>query len=1276
MEIPGYTIIRELGSGGMATVYLANQYRLQRQVALKVMKPISGAVDDFAERFVKEGQIIAQLKHRQIVTIYDFNSLGDLHYFSMEYLPGGTLSEQIKQGIPINRCLIIIRSIAQALYYAHERGIIHRDIKPQNIMFQEDGSPVLTDFGIARVVNASSDTTRLTRFGMAIGSPRYMSPEQITSQTVDARSDLYSLGIVFYEMLTRELPFHAEEVISLAMMHCKDPIPSLPDEVAVFQPILDKLTAKKPEERFADAGQLIRVIDQLGLSHAPDLSDDATRIIGSAHTGRKPHPAATAPSRKRAAIGVLFLLLVGVAIGAYLIVSRSPDSGTSGPIIDLPPESEDRSVIAANYEKLAIAHIRVGELEKSLGLINLGLSATPGDNRLQTLQTMVQTKLKIAKLRQNAQEFADKNLLEQSLELVDQGLNLAPDQQDLLKMREDLQSRLHAEKLRRMDEIAEQARELRNKGDLDESLELIERGLDIVSEHDALLALRSDVQRDLQRRSDVAKLVVEASGLLKADQLDESLSRVEKGLQLEPDHAVLKRLRADIEERKVERKNERAAELLEQALAQRQDDPFRGLELVEDGLSEVPTNAALLSLRDMLRRQVAQQQSIAKLYGDAQEREQQGDLAGSLALIERGLALDPEHRGLLDLRSAIERVQRRIHQDRSVAEFLAQAREQQQLGALAKAMEHVEKGLKLTPGNRALQDLQQRIQEQIDTNLEVARLISEAEELVDRDSAEKGLGLINRALELAPENQQARELEAELSERETLDRNRRVGEFLEQATELEAQKSFQEGLHAIDEGLELEPTHPELLALRKQLTVEFEEKDRIQRLVDECANRFPMGPSLRSSAEPAIACYQQVLDLDPRNATAGAKQREIEGRLPEWINALLREGDLGLAENLLAFLSRIKPQQAELPVLRRTMAEAEEASLELNPSQRQKAQTWLNALGYAAGDADGAFGTKTRSAISAFQRAAGSEATGFLDADILPLLEDQGARQLLRSMLPRMVDVEGGCFQMGSPSTEETRDNDERQHRVCVKDYRLGEQEVTVKEFRKFVEATGYRTDAERNAWGHIGCWALDVQDDEQWNYRDWANWRKPHKYEETKEDHPVTCVSWNDARAYVDWLSRKSGASVRLPTEAEWEYAARAGTSSTRFWGNNADETACRFASVADVGHQWTSGFPCDDGYEWVAPVGKHQPNPWGVYDIFGNVLEWTCSDYDPEYSGNEQKCTKGDGEVPRALRGGSWYSGPSAVRAAYRDRNYSGTRYNFLGFRIAEDLAPADLR
>jgi serine/threonine-protein kinase PpkA len=207
MHIPGYQIERELGQGGMAIVYLALQESLHRHVALKVIKPVLTTDEEFAQRFLREGRIIAQLSDPHIVTVYDIASYEGTYYLSMEYLPGDTLQQRIREGLPLKDALAVARAIAGALHYAHHRGIIHRDIKPQNILFRENGSPVLTDFGIAKTLGSS---TIMTRTGLSIGTPRYMSPEQIRGQDVDARADLYSFGVLFYEMLTGNVPYNAE----------------------------------------------------------------------------------------------------------------------------------------------------------------------------------------------------------------------------------------------------------------------------------------------------------------------------------------------------------------------------------------------------------------------------------------------------------------------------------------------------------------------------------------------------------------------------------------------------------------------------------------------------------------------------------------------------------------------------------------------------------------------------------------------------------------------------------------------------------------------------------------------------------------------------------------------------------------------------------------------------------------------------------------------------------------------------------------------------------
>ena len=273
---------------------------------------------------------------------------------------------------------------------------------------------------------------------------------------------------------------------------------------------------------------------------------------------------------------------------------------------------------------------------------------------------------------------------------------------------------------------------------------------------------------------------------------------------------------------------------------------------------------------------------------------------------------------------------------------------------------------------------------------------------------------------------------------------------------------------------------------------------------------------------------------------------------------------------------------------------------------------------------------------------------------------------------PTMVRIKGGCFQMGSPTDEEGRDNDERLHEVCVENFELGKHEVTVGEFRRFVEASGYQTEAEKDAGGNKGCRAWSAVD-KKWDWREGLSWRKPGYGQ--GERQPVVCVSWNDAVAYTVWLSGETQQSYRLPTEAEWEYAARAGTTSARYWGDDAEQ-ACRYANGADQtkspeGSSWNERYHhCSDGYWYPAPVGSFKANAWGLGDMLGNVWEWTCSKYTESYDGSEQKCSKNDTTGPYALRGGSWNNGPAWVRSANRDRGSPANRNDFLGFRLARSL------
>ena len=249
-NIPGFELIRELGVGGMATVHLAIQSSLERKVAIKVMRRNIDDAEKFERRFLVEGRTLAKLPHRNIVAVYDIVKSDAATYISMEYLEGGTLHEKMRSGLSLAEAVAIVVQIAGALQFAHDHGVVHRDLKPANIMFRDELTPVLTDFGIAKQQDASQ--TRLTQTGMLVGTPTYMSPEQINGLDVDGRSDLYSLGVMFYELLTGRAPFQGETPIAVLMAHLTSPPPPLPPQFREFQGVLDRMLAKNRDERFAN----------------------------------------------------------------------------------------------------------------------------------------------------------------------------------------------------------------------------------------------------------------------------------------------------------------------------------------------------------------------------------------------------------------------------------------------------------------------------------------------------------------------------------------------------------------------------------------------------------------------------------------------------------------------------------------------------------------------------------------------------------------------------------------------------------------------------------------------------------------------------------------------------------------------------------------------------------------------------------------------------------------------------------------------------------------
>ena len=263
-EITGYTLLRAIGHGGMSTVYLGEQVSLSRQVAIKVMLPEALADEVSRRRFENEARTIARLEHPHIVGIHDVGRTRDgLPYYSMPHLTRGHLGQRIAAGngrMDQARVREILHALLSALGYAHARGIIHRDVKAENVLFDETDRPLLADFGIAL---RRGYGTRVTTTGMAVGSTAYMAPEQARGEEVDHRTDLYAIGVLAWEMLTGKLPYDAGDAVSMAIMHVKEPIPRLPPSLRHWQRFIDRALAKGPIKRYHDAAHMLSALERV-----------------------------------------------------------------------------------------------------------------------------------------------------------------------------------------------------------------------------------------------------------------------------------------------------------------------------------------------------------------------------------------------------------------------------------------------------------------------------------------------------------------------------------------------------------------------------------------------------------------------------------------------------------------------------------------------------------------------------------------------------------------------------------------------------------------------------------------------------------------------------------------------------------------------------------------------------------------------------------------------------------------------------------------------------
>lgn len=670
-DIPGYEMISELGEGGMATVFLAIQHSLDRKVAIKVMRRelrvTGGPMPEFERRFLLEGRTMAKLPHRNIVAVYDIVTRDDVAYISMEYLEGGTLSDRMRKGLSLGEAIGVVVQLANGLEYAHRNGVIHRDLKPSNVMFRDDHTPVLTDFGIAKQSDVMA--SRITQTGLVLGTPTYMSPEQASGRETDGRSDQYALGILFYELITGTPPFTGENPMTVLMGHALQPPPPLPADLAPLQPVFDRMLAKKPDDRFANLTDFTRALRGLVVGNDA-LSRQLGNITGAStserlralgfsgeYTGgdsgfgidllRMPrtdpmlNPATTSAVHKALRARPRTFAAIAIGIGAVLLggvlwMALKPR--------ELSPDDQFlvRTLLREADRLVASDAVLDPPGENAFENVQKVLQKDPANKRALELLQIIGTRV-----RTDAEAILARGDLAAAGERANQALLVIPDDaavQALVKRIGDEQdARARSQRVSELLRKSEEAERRRQRIGPDGAYALLRTAL-------ALEPTNKTVQQRLKTLTDAEfKRVRDLLGVGKLDNAGEALLALKADFAADPAYAALT---ADVERARVA--GERARQigaLLDKAKAAlaagRISEPAgdNAFEQLEQARQLDESNPAVDAFRKNLS---------TRLLADARSAQQRGDNELALDRAELALRVEPELAGAAAIREATQ----------------------------------------------------------------------------------------------------------------------------------------------------------------------------------------------------------------------------------------------------------------------------------------------------------------------------------------------------------------------------------------------------------------------------------------------------------------------------------------------------------------------------------------------------------------------------------------------------------------------------------------------
>lgn len=463
---------------------------------------------------------------------------------------------------------------------------------------------------------------------------------------------------------------------------------------------------------------------------------------------------------------------------------------------------------------------------------------------------------------------------------------------------------------------------------------------------------------------------------------------------------------------------------------------------------------------------------------------------------------------------------------------------------------------------------------------------------------------------------------------------------------------------------QLPGSHNDLAALAARIDVAA----KVQPLLEQASGLLQQGKLEGPGDATALAVYRKVLGLDPENVVARQGLQRVQRAALDRALTAAAQNDDAKADAALTDAASILPSSADLADARARIAAMRSGRADNLMTQAESAFDAGN-LGLAQNLAEqaGKLGATTAPFLDKLQNA--REYANFHPGQVFSdhFLDIVGSA-------PAMVVIPHGSFQMGSASRARVQTGAEQpQHMVTIaKGFALARSEVTVAEFRAFVQASGYVTDAD-----HLGGASVYDESNGRMQTREHVDWRDNYAGKRARDDDPVVNVSWNDAHAYVEWLSKRTGQRYRLPTESEYEYAERAGTTSLYWWGNGTPKSVVEnltgSGDRSPAHRSWANAFKnYSDGYWGPAPVMSFKPNPFGLYDISGNVSEWVADCWHDNYNRAPADGTAwvNPGCSERVLRGGSWGSAPDQDRSAFRQGAAADTRSGRVGFRVARDL------